>query len=34
LEALLMIAHMKTKQAGGTQENPTEFTQIYKDTLE
>jgi len=25
---------MKTKQAGGTQENPTEFTQIYKDTLE
>lgn len=29
-----MIAHQKTKQAGGTQENPTEFTQIYKDTLE
>jgi len=34
LEALLMIAHLKTKEAGGSPENPTEFTNIYKDTLE
>lgn len=34
LEALLMIAHLKTKQAGGSPENATEFTNIYKETLE